>query len=345
MDVSVIVPVYNAEQHLDKCIVSICNQTLRNIEILCIDDGSTDGSLKILTRLAANDSRIRILHQENAGAGAARNAGLREARGRYLSFLDADDFFEPDMLKEAYYKALEDDADFVVFSSDLYNENTGNTIRCTRADRKGIFPCKRPFAVTEIKENIFMTVVGWAWDKLFKTEFIRNNNLWFQEQRTSNDLLFVYSALVKANRITTVSKVLVHQRIGVEGSLSVTREKSWMCFYNALLELRKFLKQQNLYERFEQDYINYALHFSLWNLRTLKEPIKIILYNKLRTDWFRELGITEYPKEKFFNKRDYIKYKLIMKIPYNKYLLLLFVFRRRLKTYQKSIRAIIMTRY
>ena len=172
----------------------------------------------------------------------------------------------------------------------------------------------------EIEQDIFKVVVGWAWDKLFLASFVRENGLLFQEQRTTNDMLFVFSALVKAQRISTVPEILAHQRRYAGGTLSVTREKSWMCFYHALIALRGQLKAWGLYERFEQDYINYALHFSLWNLNTLSDPTKKKLYNQLRTEWFRDLGIADYPKDGFYHKGEYAQYVQIMKWPYNKLL-------------------------
>ena len=111
--VSVIIPVYNVEPYLKQCMDSVVGQTLKDIEIICVDDGSTDGSLDILKEYATEDSRIQIIEQKNAGAGAARNNGMRHATGKYLSFLDSDDFFEPRMLEKAYDLAEKDQADFV----------------------------------------------------------------------------------------------------------------------------------------------------------------------------------------------------------------------------------------
>ena len=116
--VSVIIPVYNVEPYLKQCMDSVVGQTLKDIEIICVDDGSTDGSLDILREYAAEDNRIQIIEQKNAGAGAARNNGMRHATGKYLSFLDSDDFFEPRMLEKAYDLAEKDQADFVAYKSD-----------------------------------------------------------------------------------------------------------------------------------------------------------------------------------------------------------------------------------
>lgn len=319
-DVSVIIPVYNAEKHLEECVRSICAQTLQKIEIICVDDGSTDSSLEILNRLSQEDSRIIIAQQDNAGAGAARNHGIRLAKGKYLSFLDADDFFDSHMLEKALEKAEAEQADLVVFKADFYNEKLHTFSPCIYGLRENMLPDHRPFAGVEIEKDVFKVVVGWAWDKLFRADFVRENGLCFQEQRTSNDMLFVFSALVRAQRISTVSEILAHQRRHAGGTLSVTREKSWMCFYHALIALREQLRAWGLYERFEQDYINYALHFSLWNLNTLSDPTKKKLYQQLRREWFKELGIVDYPKEKFYHRGEYAQYVQIMKWPYSRLL-------------------------
>lgn len=315
--VSVIIPVYNAERHLEQCVRSVLSQTLRDIEILCVDDGSTDASPGILARLAREDARITVLTQKNAGAGAARNHGLRHARGEYLSFLDADDFFEPRMLEEAYTRAQRDAAQIVIFKADFYNEKRGCFSPCIYSLREDMLPAQRPFAAADVERDLFKTVVGWAWDKLFLASFIRENQLLFQEQRTSNDLFFVFSALARAARITTLPEVLAHQRRHAGQTLSVTREKSWMCFYDALLALRDQLKAWGIYERFACDFVNYALHFSLWNLNTLKGESKKKLYNALRESWFDELGIASYPEAKFYHRGEYAQYRQIMRWKYN----------------------------
>ena len=113
--VSVIIPVYNTEKYLRECLDSVVNQTLRDIEIICVDDGSTDNSLAILREYETKDSRIKVLTQENINAGAARNKGLSEATGEFLSFLDSDDFFEPDAIERMYECAKSRNAEIVVY--------------------------------------------------------------------------------------------------------------------------------------------------------------------------------------------------------------------------------------
>lgn len=306
--VSVIIPVYNAEEHIRQCLESVINQTLTDIEIICVDDGSTDCSLEILKEYEGKDSRIQVIQQENGGAGAARNAGLGKATGEYLSFLDSDDFFEPNMLEEAVVAADILQADFVVFGSDQYHMNEQKFVPVNWVVRKKDIPPYQPFAYRQLADNVFKTFVGWAWDKLYRRSFVEKHKLQFQQQRTTNDMLFVFSALVLAKRIAFVDKTLAHQRRGAKETLSVTREKSWHCFYDALTALRKRLKDEDIYWELEQDYINYALHSCLWNLSTLKEPTHQILKDKLLGEWFGELGITGKESSYFYNQKEYEQY-------------------------------------
>jgi len=314
--ISVIIPVYNAEPYLRQCLDSVTGQTLRDIEIICVDDGSSDRSPAILNEYAQADHRIIVLTQENKSAGAARNRGMDVARGRFLSFLDADDFFEADMLEKAYRSAEENRSDIVVFLSDNYIETLGVYRFIPFTVREDLLPELRPFAGTDLRKNAFRALMGWAWDKLFSADFVRSHGLRFQEQRTTNDMLFVFSAIVAARRISIVDQVLAHQRKGGSGSLSVTREKSWDCFYQALLALRQQLKDWDLYERFERDFINYSLHFSLWHLETLAWPTQEKLYRQLKQSWYAELGVIGKPRSYFYSDYDYNALRRIQKLDY-----------------------------
>ena len=312
--VSVIIPVYNVEKYLRQNLESVANQTLKDIEIICVDDGSTDSSFEIVKEFAEKDSRFIAVSQKNGGAGAARNNGLRRAKGKYLSFLDSDDFFDEKMLEEAYNKAEATQADFVVFQSDQYYEETKEFKDVSWTLRYAEIPPYEPFGRRSMTDNVFKVFVGWAWDKLYNREFVLKNNLWFQEQRTSNDMLFVFSAVAIAKRIACVEKgkVLAHQRRNNKDSLSNTREKSWDCFYHALTALKQRLVDERIYKELEKDYINYALHFSLWNLNTLAEPTYSKLYDKLKNEWWQELGVADKGSSYFYNKKEYEQFAKIM---------------------------------
>lgn len=302
--ISVVLPIYNAADYVAEGIRSLVDQSLSDIEIICVDDGSSDGTADLLDALAETDARIKVIHKENGGAGSARNAGLAAASGEYLSFLDIDDFFEPAMLQGAYETAKLDDLDIVVFRSDEYYVESGEYQPIPWTIHADLLPEERVFAGTDVRKDVFKLFVGWAWDKLFRTSFVRENGLQFQEIRTTNDMLFVFSAVVKADRIGTMDDVLIHHRKDV-GSLSVTREKSWRCFYEALTALREQLRAWDLYERFERDYLNYCVHAALWNVRTLAKPTRTLLTQRLADEWFDALGVPAHDEAYYYNKGEY----------------------------------------
>lgn len=309
--VSVILPVYNVDQFLNQCMDSIVGQTLKDIEIICVDDGSTDRSLEILKEYESKDDRVKVICQQNAGAGAARNNGLKIATGEYLSFLDSDDFFELDMLEKTYNKAKATKAEILVFRSDQYREDLDKIVPVSWTLREKTLPPYRPMNHRTFTDNVFKVFVGWAWDKLFDREFVLKYELQYQEQRTSNDMLFVFTALVLAERIEILDEPLAHQRRNNPNSLSNTREKSWQCFHEALVALKNNLDKFGLYYELEQDYINYALHFSLWNINTLTGPKKEVLFDKLKNEWFAEMGISDKSADYFYNKKEYKNYEEI----------------------------------
>lgn len=315
--VSVILPIYNMEMYISECLDSLLNQSLKDIEIICINDGSTDNTLEILEEYQLKDKRIKLINQENKGAGYARNIGIKYAKGEYLSFLDSDDFFHRDMLKFSYEKSKKTNADICIYGAILFDNQTGEKEKCTYNVRKNLLPEEEVFNRKDIESNIFKNIMGWAWDKLYKKTFVLNNDLEFQEQRTTNDMYFVFASLLKAGRITILDKQLYFQRRNVATSLSNSREISWDCFYNALIKVKEELITMEIYEDYEQDFINYALHSCLWNLNSLNEPYAKELFNQLKLSWFDELSINGHDESFFDNKTEYNQYLDLIHIPVN----------------------------
>ena len=245
--VSVIIPIYNTEEYLKECLDSVISQTLTDIEIICIDDGSTDGSLNILKEYALNDNRIKILKQKNKGAGAARNLGIKNATGEFVNFFDSDDYMKPEMLKELYNKAIEIGSDITVCRSIIYRENSASFEDVEHSIERKIIGSKLFFEPEEFKDNIFQIFVGWPWDKIYKRDFILKNRLKFQEIRQSNDTFFVLFSLVLANKISIVDEILATHRMH-EKSLEATRIKNPECFVLALKKLYGKLKSKKLFK-------------------------------------------------------------------------------------------------
>ena len=269
-EVSVILPVHDGAAYLEDCLADLEKQTLKNIEILCIDDGSTDHTGAILKKHAGNDRRIRVFRQENRGAGSARNAGLSQAQGDYVIFLDADDRFRPTFLREMQERINSQNADICVCGSENLDMGTLKTSAIKYAIRQEQLPEKESFSPAEIRGSIFRAFVGWAWDKMYRREFIEKHRLRFQELSSTNDMYFVYASLLLAGSITTLDRTLVTHRRGLASSVSNTREKNPFNFVKALEELRKLLVARNLFARYKDDFQAYAEHAYKWNLETLR---------------------------------------------------------------------------
>ena len=272
--ISVIIPVYNVEKYLRECLDSVINQTLKDIEIICINDGSTDKSLEILEEYK-NKNRITILTQSNSGAGVARNNGLKVANGEYIAFLDGDDFYKNDFCEKMYNKAKENNADIVVCSANSYNSSTKVYKTIPEALKIENLPQNEIFNYLDMPENIFNTFHNWNWNKIFRIDFIKNNNnLKFQELFRTNDLYFTCTALVLANKITTINEQLVNYRIDNYTSSQATNYLYPLDFIKAFLELRKFLVEKDLYEKTNISYLNWLIDGCLYNINSQKNQIQ-----------------------------------------------------------------------
>lgn len=307
--VSVILPVYNTSEFLRKCIESFLSQSLEEIEIICINDGSTDDSWEILNEYALIDRRVKCINQENQGAGFARNVGIELAVGEYLYFPDADDYVDKNLLKKAYNRIVTREAEICVFGAKLFDSKTGTIKSCDYAMKKEYLPNKQVFSMDDVKGSPFTCFMGWAWDKLYSSNFVRNHALKFQNQRTTNDMYFVFASLLKAERITILDEKLYFQRRNNPNSLSSTRELSWTCFYSALLQVKNELVRMGIFDKRKKDFINYALHSCLWNLNTLSQPVALELFKKLKGEWLESLEIKDYGEVYYDNKEDY--YQLV----------------------------------
>lgn len=284
--VSVIIPIYNAEKFLRECLDSVTNQTLKDIEIVCVDDGSTDTTINILNEYSEKDKRIRVLIQENKGAGAARNLGLKNATGEYLSFLDSDDFFELDMLENFYQKAKEENSDIVVCNFDYFNNNSKEIIK----NNEDVIPIMENVSIfdrTVLKDETLKWFKEFVCNKFFKKHFILSNDLEFQEIKRANDLFFAKSSIILANRISVIDKDFIHYRVGLNTNLSTTNFTTPLEFTKALIQLKNFLIEKKLYEELKLSFQNYCEGLCEYTLRTLKAyPIQ---YYKLKKYIFNEL--------------------------------------------------------
>lgn len=303
LKVSVILTVYNGEKYIYECMESVIHQTLDEIEIICIDDSSSDNTLNILGKLQNEDDRIKVIsNQFNLGAGASRNKGLEIAKGEYIISLDADDIFEKDMLEKAYSKAKRCEADICIFKEDLFCEKIKDNHSYMYLSKmlKNLGEIDF-FAPSEIKNVIFNLWNGWAWDKIFRREFINSIGVKFQEIRTTNDAFFVHTSMISAKRIAFINEVLVHHRMKVASSLSNSRDDSWENCYLYLQELRRYMIEHGKYGEFEKSFINWVPDFCYWNYWSLNECNRKKLYHILKDTLIEEFELWRFQKEHFYN--------------------------------------------
>ena len=308
--VSVVIPVYNIEAHLRQCLDSVAGQTLEDIEVICVDDGSTDASPAILAEYAAKDGRFRILTKENTGPGAARNTGLEQASGRFLIFLDSDDWFEPGFLEKMAGRAAETDADVTICRSVEFDTNSGRE-RPSEWMLKTQYLPDESFAPGEIAEHIFQFTYGWPWDKLYRTEYVRSAGLEYPLLSNSEDLVFVFQSLAAAERITVIPDVLVHHRVNRLSSVSNSRHKNPDVPYQAAALLKEGLERRGIYLDYERSFLNWAMEFLVWNAANMGDRHSQKMYfQKLKQEWLPEMKFEAHSRDYYENRFTYCKYIL-----------------------------------
>ena len=205
--VSVIIPVYNVEKYLRACLDSVVNQTLKDIEIICVNDGSTDGSSAIIAEYAAKDPRVKVITCPHTNAGAARNAGMAVATGEYLGFVDSDDWCELTLFEKAYETAEKDAADVVFWRFVLCDAASGVRIH------EGLFSAEYNRETALISYNLA------PWSRLVRRDFVLREKLSFQEIARSNDVYFGGMVMMLAQKASVLDEVLYSYRTGQSSSL------------------------------------------------------------------------------------------------------------------------------
>ncbi len=272
--VSVIVPIYNVEKYLEKCINSLLSQTLEDIQIILVNDGSKDNSGNIAKEYEKNNKdRVIYVEKENGGLSDARNYGLKYATGDFIAFLDSDDYIEKNAYEEMYNKAIEENADYV--ECDFIWEFPNKI----RVDKQ--YPYKNK------KEMLsFVRVV--AWNKLIKRQLITDNNLEFPKGLRYEDVEFTYKLIPFVNKFAYVNKPFIHY-VQREGSIANVQNERTAEIFTVLDNVIEFYKKNNIYEKYrdelEYNYARYLLCSSLKRMCKIKD--KSIREKLLTESWER----------------------------------------------------------
>ena len=237
--ISIIVPIYNVENYIEKCIDSLVSQTIENIEIILVDDGSTDNTPKIIDEYAKKyPEKIKVIHKENEGVSIARNVGMKEANGEYVGFLDSDDWVNPDMYEILYNKALEEDFDVVACNT------------------SAIYPDNEVIIESNIKDNesikeLMIDAYAVIWNKIYKKSLIEN--IKFKEKMNfCEDVRFLYMLYPKINKIGSVDMAL-HNYLQRTGSLTYTYNEKLYQLIDSLDDIVKYYKDEKIYEIYKEE--------------------------------------------------------------------------------------------
>lgn len=298
--VSVVMPIYNAGDYLTRAIGDVLRQSLTELELICVNDGSTDNSLSIIKSFMKKDQRIKLINQQNAGTSVARNVGIEAACGQYIIFLDADDFYEKNLLKLLYDAAQKDNLDVAVARFDIYNDSQDKYSVPMEEPHSGIFVGGSVTSKNEHPDFILSSTTGYVWNKLFRTTFVKNMELAFDpELYVFEDVCFVCSALALAERVARIDDTLIHHRVYTEQSRARLFRKYYSQVPVVYKKLKDFLIQRGLYIPLKKGYLNfsagrcYRIYNLLWN------DGKERLWNLLHEEYYAEFNWHQHEKTDF----------------------------------------------
>lgn len=257
--ISIIIPIYNVSQYLNECIQSVVNQSYKDFECILIDDGSSDGSEMICDQWAQKDSRIKVIHQSNQGVSKARNRGIVEAQGEYITFIDSDDWIDPNYLNKLFQPIEKYKVDLVVCGlQQQYNNGTFQNY----SYKTGIINIEKQFTNEFTDINKKFLFFG-PYIKLYKKAIIQKHNIHFPPEYTyGEDLIFNYNYLEYVKAIYIVNQCLYHYRIIGSGTLSsIKRINQFEIDYAQWNILKDFFYRKNLWN---DNSISYLYHRLWW---------------------------------------------------------------------------------
>ncbi|RDI45706.1 glycosyltransferase family 2 protein [Falsibacillus pallidus] len=325
--VSIVVPIYNVDKYLVRCLDSLLNQTLKDIEIICVNDGSSDASLPILEKYEEIDKRINIINKVNGGVSSARNCGIDAARGEYIGFVDPDDWVDHDMYLSLYKTAISDKADIVMCS---YIREFSNHSK----EKKFNFPEKSIFENQSVKSNIMRKLIGplneevanpelmdaWGtvWSKLFRADIIKSNEIRFTDLNvigTNEDLLFNIQVINFAQTFVFLNKPYYHYWRANSGSVTTGFKPllfdQWLNLYHLIEE---FIKKNSLSEEYYSALNNRMCLGTLGlGLNTISKENKDSSFKKIKH--LKHILKSEQLKNSF-KQLDLKKFPLIWKVFY-----------------------------
>ena len=288
--VSVIMPVYNAEDYLAESIDCILNQTIEDWELICVDDGSKDNSLQMLNEYASQDSRIHVYHQENRGGGAARNVAIEHATGEYMYCMDADDMIDLDALEKLYILALQRDLDLIIFQAINYDDKLDEYYHSEYYDMNELadYVGEDVFNIDTLGEYIFKVSVT-PWCKFYKTDFVKDSNAQFAEGLIFHDNIFSWDVLFNAERIMFLRQSLYIRRRHITSSTGAgdKRHTSTITINNMIT--KRFM-DYGYFDQYKSRLYNKKIYLAYRRFGEVQDEFKPYFYDVMKEDFTKMLS-------------------------------------------------------
>lgn len=281
--ISIIICVYNGEKYIKQAVDSILAQSLKDIELVVVNDGSSDSTLDILNNY--QDKRIKIINQENKGLGASRNIGIKHAAGEYLGFLDADDWLVENMCEICYNEAKGNNTDITMFQIINYNEKTKETFESDWFNLKNLDESfnNKVFSPQDTKDVLFDFSVS-ACQKIYKTSYLKEINAKFPEKIYFEDMPFFYHVYLNAKRVSIIRKHLYIRRKH-DSSITEKIDEKYLDTVPAGQELFKRFIEGGFYEDYKYDLIAYKINGPRMALASIDKACQIPMFNLIKKDY------------------------------------------------------------
>lgn len=316
--VSVVIPCYNVEKYLHQCLDSVVNQTLRELEIICVNDGSKDSTLSIIEEYAAKDSRIRIIDKPNGGYGESMNRGFDLATGEYIGIIESDDYAEPDMFEKLYACAKQYDLDvvksgFFFYFSKPAERNVPNPIASPVTRERTFCPTRDFGSKMEMVE--FFNIKPTIWSAIYRKDFIRGNDIRFHETPGASyqDASFNFKVWTCAKRVRLMEECFLHYRQDNEAS-SINSPGKVYCICDEYEEMERFLETRPLEKGIlEPIMIRIKYDSYNWNYERLSEPLQAEFIRRFHDDFKKHQTDGSLQKDYF----EWYKWNSLHKILYD----------------------------
>ena len=302
-EISVVIPVYNAQQYISECLESIIFQTFDDLEIVCVNDGSTDESSKIISDYAKKDSRVRLINQKNSGASAARNTGIECSFSPYLAFVDADDIIAHDAFEKMYFSLTKNEADYVFCRMLQFDSLTRAVLDISQFDFSSIIKTDC-FNEESMPDFLYTTLSESACDKMFRRSFLLQNNLYFLENIIFEDIPFFSKLYLAARKIAFVDEKLYKYRQHHGSSITQTGGRNYFDIFKAFELRRKVFNKYNKWEKYKSVILLSEIKLLFLCLVRLNKEFRSDFINEIKKRYYYE-NLSDYDSEKITTDPDF----------------------------------------